>query len=286
MSKKKIGARSVVGLSLAVAGLALAVLLGVSSFGAVTQEIGFNMSWPYASYSMIHTGKAVLYRADKGRGICIAVNAGHGTAGGEAVKTFCHPDMTAKVTGGSTAAGVTTATAISNGTTLIDGTPEREVVLKIARLVRDGLLQKGFDVLMLRDGEDVQLDNIARTVLANQNSQAHVSIHLDGTQSDKGFFYVGVPEEGGYRLMEPVASHYQEHIALGESILQAFRNHGRAIFSGGSLDLDLTQTSYSTIPSVDLEVGDTASDLSEPQLSDIAGAIVDGLCLYFSVSEE
>lgn len=33
----------------------------------------------------------------------VCVNAGHGTKGGESVKTYCHPDKSAKVTGGSTA---------------------------------------------------------------------------------------------------------------------------------------------------------------------------------------
>lgn len=32
----------------------------------------------------------------------VCVNAGHGTKGGESVKTLCHPDGSSKVTGGST----------------------------------------------------------------------------------------------------------------------------------------------------------------------------------------
>ena len=46
--------------------------------------------------------------------------------------------------------------------------------------------------------------------------------------------------------------------------------------------MDLTQTSYSTIPSVDLEVGDAASDHSDASLEKTADGIVKGIEGYFS----
>lgn len=68
------------------------------------QQITLDSTWEYADHSKINTGAAVLYPApeESGRkGIVIGVNAGHGTAGGVNVKTLCHPDGSAKVTGGS-----------------------------------------------------------------------------------------------------------------------------------------------------------------------------------------
>lgn len=94
------------------------------------QQITLDSTWEYADHSKINTGAAVLYRApeESGRkGIVIGVNAGHGTVGGSKVKTLCHPDGSAKVTGGSTAAGAMEAAAVSGGMTFQDGTPEREV---------------------------------------------------------------------------------------------------------------------------------------------------------------
>ena len=132
------------------------------------QQITLNPDWEYADHSKINTGAAVLYRAPEESGskeIIIGVNAGHGTAGGAKVKTLCHPDGSAKTTGGSTAAGATEAAAVSGGMTFQDGTPERTVTLQMAQILRDKLLASGYDVLMLRDGEDVQLDNVARTVI-------------------------------------------------------------------------------------------------------------------------
>ena len=69
------------------------------------EVIEWNPDWPYASFSQIHTGTAMLYRPENGNGVTVCVNAGHGTAGGWNYQTQCHPDGTPKVTGGSTAAG-------------------------------------------------------------------------------------------------------------------------------------------------------------------------------------
>ena len=132
------------------------------------QQITLDSTWEYADHSKINTGAAVLYRAPEEsgpKGIVIGVNAGHGTEGGAKVKTLCHPDGSEKVTGGSTAAGATEAAAVSGGMTFQDGTPEQEVTLRMAQILRDKLLSSGYDVLMLRDREDVQLDNVARTVI-------------------------------------------------------------------------------------------------------------------------
>ena len=105
------------------------------------EHIYMNTTWEYADHSAISDGYAVLYKASGQRkNIVVGVNAGHGTAGGSAVRTLCHPDGSLKSTGGSTAAGAATATAVSGGMTFYDGTPESEVTLKMAEILRDKLL--------------------------------------------------------------------------------------------------------------------------------------------------
>jgi len=193
------------------------------------------------------------------------------------VKTLCHPDGSPKVTGGSTAAGATTATAIAYGTTMLDGTPEATVTLKAAIATKNVLLARGYDVLMIRESSDVQLDNIARTVIANNIADCHISIHYDSTTSDNGAFYCSVPNVASYRAMEPVASHWQDHNYLGDCLIAGLQSSGVKIRSSSTVPTDLTQTSYSTIPSVDLEVGDRASDYSDASLNKIAQGIANGL---------
>lgn len=249
------------------------------------QQITLDSTWEYADHSKINTGAAVLYPAseESGRkGIVIGVNAGHGTVGGSKVKTLCHPDGSAKVTGGSTAAGAMEAAAVSGGMTFQDGTPEREVTLRMAQILRDKLLSSGYDVLMLRDSEDVQLDNVARTVICNNVADCHIALHWDsgdGKNYDKGCFYISVPE--ALKNMEPVASHWQQHDTLGTDLVEGLREQGATIYGKGHMGIDLTQTSYSTIPSVDMELGNAYSDHSDVILEQLATGLLTGINTYF-----
>lgn len=246
-------------------------------------KVTLDPSWKYAEFSKINSGAAVLYRssATERKNITICVNAGHGTKGGSSVKTLCHPDGTPKVTGGTTGAGATTAVAVSGGMTFADGTAESKVTLAMAKVLKDKLLAAGYDVLMIRESDDVQLDNVARTVIANNSSDCHISLHWDSTSNNKGAFYMSVPDVASYRNMEPVKSHWQQHNALGESLVAGLRGVGVKIFSGGSMAMDLTQTSFSTVPSMDIELGDKASDHSQATLSSLADGLVNGVNQYF-----
>lgn len=246
------------------------------------QLISLDDTWQYADHSAIYSGAAVLYRAAENRkDIIIGVNAGHGTSGGSSVKTLCHPDGSAKTTGGSTGAGATRAAAVSGGMTFQDGTPEKSVTLRMAQIFRDRLLAAGYDVLMLRDGDDVQLDNVARTVICNNVADCHIALHWDGDglSYDKGCFYISVPD--ALKGMEPVASHWQQHDALGAALIAGLQNQGAAIYKNGQMSIDLTQTSYSTIPSVDMELGNACSDHSDEALSRLADGLTEGVNGYF-----
>ena len=158
---------------------------------------------------------------------------------------------------------------------------ESSVTLRMAQILKDKLLAAGYDVLMVRDGSDVQLDNVARTVICNNAADCHIALHWDGDglSYDKGCFYISVP--GGIKGMEPVASHWQQHDALGASLIEGLRAHGAKINGNGSMAIDLTQTSYSTVPSVDVELGNACSDHSDATLENLADGLVQGVEGYF-----
>ena len=246
-------------------------------------QVGMDSNWKYAGMSAINSGHAVFYHNGTAnrKNKVIAVNAGHGTSGGAKVKTFCHPDQTAKVTGGSTGAGATKAAAVSGGMTFADGTAESTVTLRMAQIFRDKLLAAGYDVLMIRDGSDVQLDNVARTVMANNKADCHIALHWDSTKTDKGAFYMSVPNNSTYRAMEPVASHWESHNKLGSALVGGLKQNGVKIFSSGAMEMDLTQTSYSTVPSVDIELGDGKSAHDDATLGKLADGLVAGVNSFF-----
>lgn len=247
------------------------------------QEISLPMDAKYASNSVINTGKAKLYKTKSTtpKGKTITVNAGHGTKGGESKKTLSHPDGTPKVTGGTTKKGAVKSIAVSSGMTFNDGTSEASSTLPVALKLRDKLLQKGYNVLMIRESDDVQLDNVARTVIANTYSDAHVAIHYNDTKDDEGAFYMKVPNANGYKSKEPVASTWQRSDQLGESLLSGLQQSGVKIKPSRSLEMDLTQTSYSSIPSIDIEVGDKGTSHNDSDYEKTAEGLAIGIDQYF-----
>lgn len=237
-------------------------------------EIGLNLDWKYAEHSVINSGKATLYTSSAAnkKGITVAVDAGHGTQGGESAKVLSHPD-------GSAGANGNTTVAVSGGMTFSDKTPEAEVNLMVAKSFSQKLLQDGYDVLMIRDGDDVQLDDVARAVLANNKADCHISIHFDSTAKDKGAFYIGIQDS--LKSMEPVASYWKKSERLGESLIEGLRSTGTKIYSGGSRDEDILQNAYSTIASVDIELGDKGTEHSQAACDSFAEGLLLGVNKYY-----
>ena len=104
-----------------------------------------------------------------------------------------------------------------------------------------------------------------------------ISLHWDGDglSYDKGCFYVSVPDK--IKNMEPVASYWQEHDRLGQALIDALSESGYKISGSGHMAIDLTQMSYSTVPSVDIELGNAASAHDDATLSNMASALVKGI---------
>lgn len=268
--------------------LLMASCLSVSAKKKEYTELSFDKNWKYASFSKIHKDKVRLYRtsSESPKNIVVCVNAGHGTGGGEEVKTQCHPDGSAKIVSGTTKAGQKEAFAVSSGMTFPDGMSESDVTLSLAKIVKKKLLADGYDVLMIRESEDSQLDNIARCLFANVYADCHVSLHYDSTSDDKGAFFLSVPDDASYRSMEPVRTFYMAHLDFGHSLIEGLEKKDVKIFKDGTMPMDLTQTSYSRVPSVDIEVGDAGSDYGEAAQTKIADGILEGLHIYFEKESE
>ena len=69
--------------------------------------------------------------------------------------------------------------------------------------------------------------------------------------------------------------------AILKVVAKSGENMSAPIFDNGSMDMDLTQTSFSSIPSVDIELGNAASDHSDEALSLRAQGLLAGLNLFF-----
>ena len=243
-----------------------------------TQNIFLDDSWTFADFSEIHSGCAVLYKAvENPKNIVVAVNAGHGTIGGSLKYTYSHPDKSPKITGGTNPQGAVMSTAVSTGTELLCGLFEAQANYRVAVVLRKYLLAAGFDVLMLRDGDDVQLDNVARTVISNNVADIHISIHFDSDtyNYDKGCFYCSIPE--ALKTLDNVNFHYNASEALGETLVQALVSQGIKKFNKGKIPMDLTQNSYSLIPTVNIELGNQCTRPTTVKLEQYARGLLEGI---------
>ena len=130
---------------------------------------------------------------------------------------------------------------------------------------------------MLRDGDDVQLDNVARTIISNNIADIHISIHfdLDTYDYDKGCFYCSIPDE--LKTLENVKLHYNASEALGGILVQALVSQGIKKFKKGKSIIDLTQTAYSFIPTVDIELGNQCTRPTTAKLEQYARGLVEGI---------
>ena len=271
------------------------------------EKIKIDMSIPYATYSVINEGEATLYRQNenfdeeiikntfsvvpgfdlerfkKNNKIVVAVNAGHGTKNKQKLKTYSHPDFSPKVSGGTTKEGSIYSSAISDGMTFLNGMLEADANLLVATKLKDQLLIYGYSVLMLREDEEVRLDNVARTVLANEYADLHVAIHFDSTDYEKGIFFVVPYTDENYLNMEPLKDNALNITNFGKCIINSFKDLGEKIWHGSGMLLgDLTQISYSTNPSVDIELGDRKTNVTEERALTFALGIKNGVDAYVS----
>ena len=236
-----------------------------------------NREWKYADYSKINSGSAVLYKApgEKRKNITVALNASHGTRGGESVKVYYHPDKSAKEN------GKTQGVAVSSGMKFKNGNLEEDVVLRITHLLKTELLECGYDVLMLRDYQDVQLDYIARTLIANHNADIQITIHYDEDEydHDKGVFYYTVPENLSY--LENVSANLQKSNMLGDCLIKGLKSNGMTVYSDGTYEMDNYQACYSTIPCAMIELGNQHSSTGYSSLRSRVLGLLSGINAYF-----
>ena len=92
---------------------------------------------------------------------------------------------------------------------------------------------------------------------------------------------MSVPDVASYKNMEPVKSHWQEQNAVRASLVEGLKSAGVKIFSGAFMAMDLRQSTSSTVPSVDIELGDKASDHSQSTLNQLGDGLVAGVKAYF-----
>lgn len=203
----------------------------------------------------------------------IAIDAGH-QAVGDNGKEPMGPGASVKKT---KVAGGAVGTAT--------GTPEYQLNLQVAKKLRKELLARGYEVVMIRTGNHVNISNKKRAQIANKSgADIYIRIHADGSSSSS--------VRGASSLYPSVNNPYVGKLSksskrLSECLLRRYCRATGIRSRGLSQRDDLTGTNWSKIPVSLIELG-FLSNPSEDRLMQkknfqkkMAKGIADGVDAYF-----
>lgn len=111
--------------------------------------------------------------------------------------------------------------ADASGTSgVLSGVPEYELTLNVSLQLKEVLEQRGYQVIMTRESNDVPISCIQRAEVANNaNADAYVRIHANGSEnsSAKGAMTICITSNSPYN-----SAIYGESKALSEAILDKY----------------------------------------------------------------
>lgn len=220
-----------------------------------------------------YQGKKVTYRVRiKGKQV-IGIDAGH-QAKGNGDKEAIGPG-----------ASVIKA-KVSSGTTGVSSrVPEYKLTLAIAKQLKEELIARGYEVVMTRTTNDVDISNKERALLLNEACDIGIRLHCDGSSSStvKGATALYTSTKNPYVK----ASVSKNSKLLANALMEHYCEVTGIKNRGGSYRDDLTGNNWSTIPNVVLEMG-FMSNASEDEWMQKRGnqakmvqGIADGIDAYF-----
>lgn len=180
----------------------------------------------------------------------------------------------------------TTKAKVSSGTTGVSSkVPEYKVTLAIALQLRDELISRGYEVVMTRTKNDVDISNKERALLLNESCDIGIRLHCDGSSNSSVTGATALFTSTKNKYVK--ASVSKKSKLLGEAMMTQYCAATGIKNRGTSLRDDLTGNNWSTIPTIVLEMG-FMSNGSEDQWmqkasnqSKMVKGIADGIDAYY-----
>ena len=166
------------------------------------------------------------------------------------------------------------------------GTPEYQVTLDVSLMLQQELISRGYQTVMIRTSNDVDISNIERANIAN-NSQADafVRIHCNSSEnsSTSGALTICMSSANPY-----CAGLYSASRNLSQLVLNSLcaRSGAKALGAGVFELYDMTGINWSKLPVTIVELGYLSNRQEEQKLIDknyqaaLAAGIADGIAAF------
>jgi N-acetylmuramoyl-L-alanine amidase len=156
--------------------------------------------------------------------------------------------------------------------------------MKVAKQLRSELLDRGYQVVMTRTKNDVNISNKERALLINESgADICLRIHADGgVSSARGATALCPSSSNPY-----ISSLYKQSKKLSESVLSSYCTATGIRSRGLSYRDDLTGTNWSTVPTSLIELGFLTNSTEDTYLCSASGqksmvqGLADGIDAYF-----
>ena len=182
--------------------------------------------------------------------------------------------------------GSTTCKAkVAGGTCgVATGKPEYQLTLEVAKKLKTELWNRGYQVIMTRTKNDINISNKERALLINESgADICVRIHADGaTSSARGATVLCPSASNRY-----ISKLHSKSKKLSEALIRAYCSKTGLRNRGISYRDDLTGTNWSTIPTTLIELGFMTNATEDRFMASASGqkkmvtGMADGIDAYF-----